>query len=337
MKPLCKPPALKGLNSFSDAAISTCIKRNGLLSLWVEPSLRCNYKCVYCYTESSHTPQKKEMSFNKLMKIISEGINLGLKSVVIVGGEPLVYPDLDKLIRKLRGLKITPVIFTNASSIDRQKAQFFFENGCSVVVKLDSLRDSVQDALTSIPGSLASIRRSLDNLRSFNFNSNPKVLRLGVSAVITSANLNEILNLWKFCRKNMLFPHFEPVGREGYAKSVFETLGISMAAARSVYDKLLEIDESQFNFTWNRLSALPAINCKQLLYSLNVTANSTVTVCNGISFVLGDLKKQALREVLDSDVVRKNRDIYKSDCYGCRARAYNLKGDMYAADPIWQP
>lgn len=336
MKKRSNPPTLKGFNSYSDFEIQECVKNNGLLSLWIEPSLYCNYKCLYCYTYSNNTSKGEGIPFDKLTAIISESSNLGLKSIILVGGEPLLYPDLDKIITTAKNSEITTVIFTNGYSINKQKAKFFFENDCSVLLKYESFKDHIQDGITGVSGSLKVIKQSLENLQQFKFNSDSDVLRLGISTVISKINLEEISILWKFCRDNNLFPHFEPVGCEGRAKKIYKKIGISSTNTRKVYDNLLAIDESEYGYTWDRFYALPAFDCKQLLYSANLMANGTVTVCNGVAFPLGNINKQTLKEVLNSDPVGRYRKCYKSGNYGCRARAYNLKGDLFATDPIWE-
>jgi MoaA/NifB/PqqE/SkfB family radical SAM enzyme len=264
-----------------------------------------------------------------------------------VGGEPLLLPYLDELILRLKRRNVIPVIFTNGTNIDRKRAAFFFDNGCSVLLKLDSLRREVQDKLTRVEGSYDVILQALSALRDFPFNSDRTNLRLGISTVITRHNYDEIIDIWRLCRTEELFPHIEPVGFEGRAKAHFKELMVSNAQARSLYDRLLEEDETQYGFTWNRFSAMPAIDCKQLLHSVFVSSKGAVQICNGITFSLGNLNEMSLEQILTSPTLRKTRNIMRfirrptgieiGDCYGCRARAYNLLLDMYAEDPIWQP
>lgn len=348
MKKLNDPPVLAGLNSFSDGEIAECVSTNGLLSLWIEPSLFCNYHCEYCYSYST-SKRKDDVSIEEWIDLLEQGFNLGAKSIVIVGGEPLLYDHLDVLIYEIRKHNAIPLIFTNGTNIDYERAEMFYENGCSVLVKLDSLDAKTQNGLTHVKGSHERQLRALENLRKFPFNADKHVLRLGISSVIVSQNYEEYEQIFRYCRDEHLFPHIEPVGFEGRAMARFAQLRISNRQARMMYDRLLEIDGKEYGFSWNRYSAMPAINCKQLYYSLYVTARGFVTICNGISHSIGHIREMALVDIIKSPLIQKVRhisdyitcppglDIDVKECYGCRARSYNMLLDLYAEDPIWAP
>ncbi len=65
----------------------------------VIPIRRCNLSCGYCneFNEYSEPVPTQEM-YRRLDKLAS----LGLGAVVISGGEPLLHPDLDRIIERVR-------------------------------------------------------------------------------------------------------------------------------------------------------------------------------------------------------------------------------------------
>jgi GTP 3',8-cyclase len=71
---------------------------------------RCNLRCIYCMPE--HGIVKKNhneiLRYEEIIKIVKAAISLGVNKVRFTGGEPLVLPDIDKLIyetSKFEGIK----------------------------------------------------------------------------------------------------------------------------------------------------------------------------------------------------------------------------------------
>lgn len=80
----------------------------------------CNFRCPYCYAET--TDYKNEMPLSLAKKLISFAKDMGAKSVILIGGEPTLNPDLarDLKIAKKYGGKI--YLDTNASNPEKIKA-----------------------------------------------------------------------------------------------------------------------------------------------------------------------------------------------------------------------
>lgn len=71
---------------------------NKLLAIRLETNKACNLRCRYCYAQSAED-LVKIADFETLKRIISEAKELGLRSVVVIGGgEPTLYPDFRELI-----------------------------------------------------------------------------------------------------------------------------------------------------------------------------------------------------------------------------------------------
>jgi cyclic pyranopterin phosphate synthase len=74
-----------------------------LRSLRVSVTDRCNLRCVYCMPEEDYTwlPREELLSFNELARLVEVFTELGVARVRITGGEPLLRPGLDGLVRVL--------------------------------------------------------------------------------------------------------------------------------------------------------------------------------------------------------------------------------------------
>ena len=82
----------------------------------------CNLRCPFCHNGSLvlHPKDIESISENELMDFLSSRIGK-LDGVCITGGEPLLEPDLESFIKKIRSLGFLIKLDTNGSLPDRLK------------------------------------------------------------------------------------------------------------------------------------------------------------------------------------------------------------------------
>jgi glycosyltransferase involved in cell wall biosynthesis len=67
----------------------------------VDITYDCNLKCISCNRSCSQSPTKEQMEFTNIQNFVSESIELGTKweLINILGGEPTLHPDFEKIIK----------------------------------------------------------------------------------------------------------------------------------------------------------------------------------------------------------------------------------------------
>src|SRR5947199_5270051 len=80
------------------------------LLVHIVPIRRCNIDCGYCneYDKVSQPVPTEEM-----LKRIDKLADLGTSVVAFSGGEPMLHPDLDALIGRIRGRGMIAGLITN--------------------------------------------------------------------------------------------------------------------------------------------------------------------------------------------------------------------------------
>src|ERR1700680_2497238 len=75
-----------------------------LRRLRVSVTDRCNLRCRYCMPEEDYVwlPREGLLSFEEIDELVSTFTDLGVDSVRLTGGEPLLRRDLPRLVRMLR-------------------------------------------------------------------------------------------------------------------------------------------------------------------------------------------------------------------------------------------
>jgi molybdenum cofactor biosynthesis enzyme MoaA len=86
--------------------------------------LSCNLKCKHCYLSCAPNNKKKNfLQADKIKKYLDENSKENLKAIYLTGGEPLVHPDFNNIVRLC--LKRTNVtVLTNGTLINDKKARF---------------------------------------------------------------------------------------------------------------------------------------------------------------------------------------------------------------------
>lgn len=343
-----KPPLLKGY-TYSPEEAYIARKDERLLTIRIETNTTCNLKCRYCYAESGGK-DKKVADFDKLKRIIDQGADMGLRSVVIIGGgEPTLYPQFKEIISFIDSKGIIPVIFSNTLIVDKKMAEFLYAHNASVMGKLDSFDPDTQNFLTGRKGSYAKIQKGLSNLMAAGFTEpeDQDRLRLGVSFVSNRLNLSEIDKIWKFCRKNNVFPNMEILTPTGRAKENLSDFILNSEEIKDYKMRLLKKDRKKFMYDWLPYTPLTASGCLQHLYSLYITIHGDVRPCAPTKFDQHpDLKEKgvypyninrmSLKDIYDSKLFYYVRNIdkylegkcsgcrYLDQCIGCRGYAYSV-------------
>ncbi|AKB46142.1 Tungsten-containing aldehyde ferredoxin oxidoreductase cofactor modifying protein [Methanosarcina sp. Kolksee] len=331
---------------------------NKLLAIRLETNKSCNLRCRYCYAQSGED-SAKIADFNNLKRIIQEAKELGIRSVVVIGGgEPTLYPSFRDLIAYIDSLEIIPVIFSNTVLMTEELAEFLYKHNASVMGKLDSLKPEVQDYLAGRAGAYEDIRKGLWNLLKAGFSkpAGPGKLRLGVSFVSNKMNLEEIEEIWHFCRQNNIFPNMEILTPTGRANDELEDKLLTADEIKEYKLKLLEIDQKYYGYDWLPYTPITASGCLQHLYSLYINIEGNVRPCAPTKLdehpalrVGGEypynVNKMSLREIYNSDLFTYVRNIDKmlegrcrncehnEECIGCRGYAYSV-GIKHGIDPL---
>ncbi|OYO23115.1 GTP 3',8-cyclase MoaA [Enemella dayhoffiae] len=129
--------------------------RHGRVATDLRVSLtdRCNLRCTYCMPAEGlpWLPKDEILTNAELMRLIRVAVErLGIASVRLTGGEPLLRPDLEQLVAGIAALTPRPKIAltTNGIGLDRRAASLVATGLDRVNVSLDTLRPEVFRDLT---------------------------------------------------------------------------------------------------------------------------------------------------------------------------------------------
>lgn len=129
---------------------------------------RCNLRCVYCMPEEGVEclPHSAILTYEQIVRLVEQFAALGVTHIRLTGGEPLVRPQLYKLVNALRAVpgikKIT--LTTNGVLLEQQLPELLAAGIDGVNISLDTLdrqqfasiarRDQLDQALAGLEAAL---------------------------------------------------------------------------------------------------------------------------------------------------------------------------------------
>jgi len=131
--------------------------------LW-EITLRCNLRCLHC-AAGAGSPRRGELSTDEALDLCDRIAGLGVPSVALMGGEPLLRKDWRKIARRLRDRGIEVGLITNGLLFDEKAARDVLDLGiCQVGVSLDGATAEVHEKQRGRTGSFDRTLRAIETV-----------------------------------------------------------------------------------------------------------------------------------------------------------------------------
>lgn len=330
-------------SEFTPLEIADAVRDGRLLSMEIEFNQSCNFRCIYCYASEAPV-RRSELSREEFLDVIDQARELGARKIIVLGGEPMLYPHIMEMISHIRSLEMDVELFTNGANITPETARELYKNRVRVVLKMNTFDESLQDTLSGRKGAYAQIQDAFACLKQAGYPSRDH--QMGISSIICRQNIEELPHIWEWARDQGILPYLEMMTPQGGARE-HNMLELDSRTLETFFHRIAEIDRTRYGINWDPQPPLVGGECLRHQYSCDVNSEGLVQSCVGITIPIGDVRTQRLRNIIrDSEVVQdlKNyKDLIKGPCrecaridhcYGCRGSAYQLTGDYLASDPL---
>ena len=128
-----------------------------LETLRISVTDRCNFRCVYCMPKEvfgrdyQFLERKELLTFEEIARVTAVFARLGVRTVRITGGEPLVRKNVENLVELLHAIPGLELALTTNGALLPQKAEALARAGLDrVTVSLDSVDDTTFRALNDV-------------------------------------------------------------------------------------------------------------------------------------------------------------------------------------------
>jgi radical SAM protein with 4Fe4S-binding SPASM domain len=121
------------------------------LGVQLDPTYRCNERCVHCYLDHH---DHGEMTTMEIKDLLDQLADAGVFFLILSGGEIFLRKDLFEIVEYARKLLFSVKLKTNAVMIRKTEAERIAALAVeSVQISVYSHKPEVHDAITKLPGS----------------------------------------------------------------------------------------------------------------------------------------------------------------------------------------
>jgi MoaA/NifB/PqqE/SkfB family radical SAM enzyme len=166
---------------------------------------RCCLRCQMCDIWKS--PTIEELSLGEWQRILLEFTRWLPRGFYIhfTGGEPFLRDDCVELLCFAAAQEIRTLVNTNGFLIDEMLAKRIAQSGLKyLVISLDGIRAETVDSLRGVAGAYERITTAIQLVNAYK----PRGMLVGISAVITERNLDELIPLVQWAEAH----HIDRVG-----------------------------------------------------------------------------------------------------------------------------
>ncbi len=180
---------------------------------------RCNQNCKYCFGFTNI----EELNYNDNEKVIDHLANSGVTDITWTGGEAVLYPRLNELIKKAKEKGMRNKLVTNGiylSQNDNEYTKDILDNLDYLNISIASTSNATNKALGQEENHYELVKNLLEKLKDKN-------VKVTINTVVTKKNIGELDELGEFLNNykidNWKFLKFMPVRERAFInKEEFE-------------------------------------------------------------------------------------------------------------------
>lgn len=279
-----KPLAFEKIKQFPEK-----IKRHESIALLqLQYNYACNFKCKHCAIEKFKHPGEKTLSVAEVKSIADQADKMGLASICISGGEPLIFPDLEDVINAIGPKRFCISVDTNGYFLTEEKIKWLVEKGVDRIhLSIDGL-ESNHSIFRGDKASWNKCIKALDYCKQY-----------GLGVIINIVATKSLLKNKELIRQLEFIKRFKFHASIIYAKPV--------GSFESYKDEILDSEDLKYiqNLTTSyncstHLSPLQGneFGCLCFKRHFSITAYGDVLPCPWIPISMGNIRKEPLDKIM---------------------------------------
>ncbi|MBN1664678.1 MAG: radical SAM protein [Deltaproteobacteria bacterium] len=169
-----------------------------LAKVYIEPTTACNYHCRTC-VRNAWEEKTGFMAFETFKKLMADLENVKtLKEIAFWGiGEPLLHPDIIRMIKLAHDLGVKTELITNGALLDKDMAHNIILAGLDTLVASVDGVSSDTYAEIRCGGDFDKVTENIIGLQRAQWELNRSNPEVGIEFVIMQRNIDQLPKLWQ--------------------------------------------------------------------------------------------------------------------------------------------
>jgi len=311
----------------------------------VELTNKCNERCMHCYIPSDERLKGNFLEFNIIKKVLDEISFLKLLNVTFSGGEILLHPQLDEILKYSRKKDFIITLFSNLINLQDIHIELFKEINPKIIqVTLYSIFEKEHDFITKVKGSCLKTKKSIDKLIA-------NKIQVGIACPILKYNYKSYIDIVRYAHeKNIkLTTDYEIIAQSNFNKRNLDT-SLNLSEFESHLKDVLYVNQEYGTSSMkDKIDSVKVKNVESSLCGagfdrLTLTSQGNYIPCPAWKkFKTGNAKEFQFKDIIyNSENIKYLRSIKKSAftkcincdvfdyCNICMERNYNeSNGDIF--------
>jgi MoaA/NifB/PqqE/SkfB family radical SAM enzyme len=268
-------------------------------------SYACNLKCQHC-TASRFKKEGRKLTPADLLNISNQAHALGLCQFCISGGEPLIFKDIDEVIKALQPEKFHLTMSTNGHFMTLEKARHLKKLGLDKVkISLDDFNEKKHNSNRNNKGAY---RKAIDAM----MNAKEAGLSVVIQTVVTRQN----------CQTDRLIQMAEFAKENGFTIDVL--IARCTGEWEGKHEMLINEDDSEYlrrahdKYPVLHRDTFPSYGmdkgCGAVNACLHITQYGDALPCVYIHIGIGNIFEESLKVIMDRGMSIKHFSNYNPKC-----------------------
>lgn len=257
----------------------------------------CNLRCQHCcITKIQGKNPNRFFTIKDVKELSRQADDMGLAHIVITGGEPLVFPDFDDVVKAIDPQKFYITSDTNGWFLDEKRAKHLKSIGLDKIqLSLDSLSAPEHDDFRRKKGSHDKAVKAIDAALNAGLN-------IIIATVVTKQRVrsDEFIEFLEFAKQKGVGVFVS------YAKPVGEWEGnYDILITRDDMDYLRGLEKKYDVFTHLTPSYGLSLGCIAVKRMVSITKYGDIMPCPYIHVSLGNFFEEPLKDIIQRGMKMK--------------------------------
>lgn len=275
------------------------------LSVYMKITGRCMLECEFC---SQYGSVYKDMDINDGKKFLDELKNLGVVYIYYTGGEPLIYENLDVLLKYGYELGFKQLLVTNGVLFSKKEKRDLAKYVLSVGVSLHGN----SDIHNKLSGNINCYNKILKNIKLLAEENKDLQININCTAVKENTSYDNFKFLAELCYENnwkLTMARLNYIGN-GMA---YESINLN-----DMLEIINRLNLEGYDIKISNCIA-PCVIDKKFMYLAHgcgagqsiaaIESNGDVKICASSNNVIGNLKKETFKRIWNSKIIKKYKKL----------------------------
>lgn len=272
------------------------IKRKECVALiQLQYNYKCNFKCKHCAIEKFKQGEGRMLTVTDVRNIADQADAMGLASICISGGEPLIFPDLKDLVDAIGPERFVISMDTNGWLLTEEKVKWLVDIGVDRIhLSMDGLAENHAE-FRGVKGSWERCVKALDYCKEYGLGVIINIV--ATKSLVKSGEMEKQLEYIKQFGEHASIIYAKATGSfEAYKDEILDSKDLAY----------IQSFTSKYNCSTHLSpNCGHSFGCLCFKRHMSITAFGDVLPCPWIPITMGNIFEEDLKTIIERGLANK--------------------------------